>query len=142
MFRQLDDDILVAPQIAVADVADAKARGVTLVINNRPEGESPDQTPGDEIEAAVRAAGLDYIAIPITHSGFSEPQVKAMVDALNSTDGGVLAYCRSGTRSTNLWALAMASQGEHPAVLAEKAEKAGYDISALTPLMDMLRSRA
>ena len=99
MFRQLDDNILVAPQIAVADVADAKARGVTLVINNRPEGEAPDQTPGDDIEAAVRAAGLDYIAIPITHSGFSEPQVKAMVKI------GVLIILGISASSDEWWAV-------------------------------------
>ncbi len=115
MFKTLDDGIYVAPQISVAHVADAKALGVTLIINNRPDDEAPDQTPGAEIEAAAVEAGMDYIAIPITHSGFSEPQVKAMVDALERTDGPVLAYCRSGTRSTNLWALAMASLGGHPA---------------------------
>lgn len=142
MFISLDDGIYVAPQISTAQVAEAQALGVTLIINNRPDGEAPDQVAGAEIEAAATAAGIAYIAIPITHSGFSEPQVHAMVDALDSTDGAVLAYCRSGTRSTNLWALAMASLGEHPAILSEKAEKAGYDISALTPLMDMLRARA
>lgn len=142
MFKFLDDGIYVAPQISPAQIADAKALGITLIINNRPEEESPDQAPGADIAAAALSAGLAYVAIPITHSGFSEPQVKAMVEALDSTDGPVLAYCRSGTRSTHLWALAMASLGEHPAVLMEKAEKAGYDISALAPLMDMLRSKA
>ena len=142
MFRKLTDSVFASPQIGLDAIAEAQALGVSLIINNRPEDESEDQTPGEAIAAAAQAAGIAYVAIPVTHSGFSEPQVKAMVDALNSAEGGVLAYCRSGTRSTNLWALAMASQGEHPAVLTEKAEKAGYDISALTPLMDMLRSRA
>ena len=142
MFRQLTDHILVAPQIDVGDVMDAAQAGVTLIINNRPEEESADQTPGADIVTAARAAGLDYVAIPVTHAGFAEWQVSAMADALDNADGKVLAYCRSGTRSTLLWALAQASKGEHPAVLAEKAADAGYDLTPVTAMMDMLRGRA
>lgn len=142
MFRKLTDDVLVAPQISLEAVAEAKAQGVTLIINNRPEDESADQTPGANIEATARAAGLDYIAIPVTHAGFAEWQVTAMADALDNAEGKVLAYCRSGTRSTLLWALAQASKGDHPAVLAEKAADAGYDLTPITAMMDMLRGRA
>lgn len=142
MFRTLTDKVLVAPQIDVQAVAAARDAGVTLIINNRPEDESPDQTPGAEIEAAARAAGMNYIAIPVTHSGFSQPQVDAMAAALSGADGKVLAYCRSGTRSTLLWALAQASQGDHPAVLAEQAADAGYDLTPIRAMMDMLRGRA
>lgn len=142
MFRRLDDMILVAPQIDKDAVAAAKAEGVRLIINNRPEGESPDQTPGAEIEAEAQAAGIAYVAIPVSPGGFSEAQVSAMVEALDSAEGPVLAYCRSGTRSTLLWALAQSSLGEHPAELSEKAAEAGYDLSPVAPLMDMLRSRA
>ncbi len=142
MFRKLTDDVLVAPQISVDSVNVAADEGVTLIINNRPENESADQTPGPDIEAAARAAGLDYIAIPVTHSGFAEWQVTAMTDALENAEGRVLAYCRSGTRSTLLWALARASTGDHPAVLAEKAADAGYDLTPITAMMDMVRGRA
>ena len=142
MFIQLTSDILVAPQISVTAIAEAQAQGVTLVINNRPEGESEDQTPGDAIEAAARAAGLDYVSIPITHSGFSQPQISAMVTALKGARGKVLAYCRSGTRSTNLWALAEAAQGGDPDSLINIAAKAGYDISGIRPLLDMLKAQA
>lgn len=142
MFRQLTDRVFVAPQIDVGDVMDAAQAGVTLIINNRPEDESADQTPGEEIETAARAAGIDYAAIPVTHAGFAEWQVTAMAEALNKTDGKVLAYCRSGTRSTFLWALAQASKGEHPAILTERAADAGYDLSPVAAMMDMLRGRA
>jgi len=111
---------------------------VTLVINNRPEGESPDQTPGPEIEAAARAAGLDYCAIPITHAGFSEPQVTAMAEALARSNGKVLAYCRSGTRSTLLWALAQALEGRDPESVAQAAAAAGYDVGPVRQIMDAL----
>ena len=141
MFRKLTHDIYAAPQIGVSEIAEAAALGVTLVINNRPEDESDDQTPGAEIEAAARAAGMDYVAIPVTHSGFSEPQVEAMAAALEGATGGVLAYCRSGTRSTLLWALAEASQGGDPDALTNMAAKAGYDVNPIRPLMDMLKAR-
>lgn len=142
MFRTLDDTIMVAPQIGVDAVAEAKALGVTLIINNRPEGESHDQTPGAEIAAAAREAGIAYVAIPVVPSGFSEAQVKAMADALGNANGPVLAYCRSGTRSTLLWALAQASRGAHPAELEEKAAQAGYDLAPVSALMDRLRAKA
>ncbi len=141
-FRRLTDTLLASPQIGLADIAEAKAQGVTLVINNRPEGEAEDQTPGAEIEAAARAAGLDYCAIPITHAGFSEPQVQAMADVLAAAKGKVLAYCRSGTRSTLLWALAQASKGADPDQLAETAAAAGYDVTPIRPAMDALAARA
>ncbi len=140
-FRKLTETISASPQIDLADVAQAAADGVRLVINNRPEGESDDQTPGPEIEAAVRAAGMDYVAIPVTHAGFSEGQVKAMAAALAGAKGPVLAYCRSGTRSTLLWALAEASRGEDADKLARCAAGAGYDLSPVRQLMDMLGSR-
>ena len=142
MFRQLSDSVFAAPQIDVAQVAEAKAMGVTLIINNRPEGESDDQTAGAEIEAAARAAGIDYVAIPVTHAGFSEAQVRSMADALAAADGAVLAYCRSGTRSTLLWALAEASRGANPSLLASQAARAGYDISPVRAIVDMLAARS
>jgi uncharacterized protein (TIGR01244 family) len=138
MFRQLVEGVLASPQITTADVAAAAAQGVALIINNRPEGESDDQTPGAAIEQAARAAGLDYVAIPITHAGFSEPQVKAMATAIEAARGPVLAYCRSGTRSTLLWALAEASRGGDPDALAAAAAGAGYDITPVRALVDML----
>jgi uncharacterized protein (TIGR01244 family) len=142
MFRKLSDTVFASPQIGLAEVAEAKAQGIVLIVNNRPEDESDDQVPGAKIEAAARAAGIGYAAIPVTHSGFSENQVRAMADSLAAANGPVLAYCRSGTRSTLLWALAQASKGDDPDKLTEAAASAGYDVSPVRPLMDMLKARA
>jgi uncharacterized protein (TIGR01244 family) len=142
MFRRLTDSILASPQISVDDLAEAKALGVALVINNRPEGENDDQVPGAQIESAARALGMDYIAIPVTHSGFSGPQVDAMAAALAKSEGKVLAYCRSGTRSTLLWALAQASAGANLEEVTTQAAAAGYDVTPVRPLMDMLKARS
>lgn len=135
MFRKIDDSISVAAQIDTADVAAAAAQGFTMIINNRPDQEEPGQPSGDEIREAARAAGLAYVAIPITHGGFSVNQVEAMQKALDSAEGPVLAYCRSGTRSTFCWALAKGSAGEDADELARKAGNAGYDISPIKALL-------
>ena len=108
------------------------------MINNRPEGESEDQTPGSEIEAAAHAAGLGYLAIPIDHSGFALSQIDAMAEALDRADGKTLAYCRSGTRSTLLWSLAQARRGSEPAGIIAAAAGAGYDVSAIADTLERL----
>ncbi|MDP3551831.1 MAG: TIGR01244 family sulfur transferase [Novosphingobium sp.] len=143
MFRKIDDKTYASPQIGVAEVAYAKALGIGLIVNNRPEDESDDQTPGAQIEAAAREAGLAYVAIPVSHAGFSMPQVEAMQQALaQAGDTPVLAYCRSGTRSTLLWALAQARYGVNPDDIAAKAADAGYDIGPIRATVDMLAAQA
>ena len=140
MFRKIDDQFLASPQIAVDDIAEARAMGVTTIINNRPDGEEPSEPQGAEIEAAAHAVGLGYVAIPVTHAGFSGPQIAAMADTLATATGPVLAYCRSGTRSTLLWALARAQLGDDKATLQTKAAAGGYDLSSIEPLIDIVAS--
>ena len=136
MIRTIDEKISVAPQIAPEDVPAIAAAGFTAIVNNRPDDEEPGQPGGAAIRAAAEAAGLTYTAIPVTHAGFSSPQVAAMIDAIAAAPGPVLAYCRSGTRSCNLWALAQAGLGEDADALTAKAAAAGYDLTNLRPLMD------
>jgi uncharacterized protein (TIGR01244 family) len=131
MFLKLDDSISVAGQIAPEDVATAKAQGIVAIVNNRPEEEQPGQPSGDAIKAAADAAGLAYTAIPVDHSGFRQEQVDAMAAALDAAGGPVLAFCRSGTRSTWLWALARATAGQDVEALIAKAGAQGYDIAGL-----------
>lgn len=138
MFRQLSDSVYASPQIGPADIADAATLGIALIVNNRPDGEAPDEPQGFEIEAPARAAGLDYVAIPVTHAGFSMPQVEAMRTALDGAAGKTLAYCRSGTRSTLLWALAEAHAGRDPEALSAAAADAGYDLAPIRMAMDAL----
>lgn len=135
MFRTLDDTISVAGQIAPADMVEARTQGFVAIVNNRPDGEQPGQPSGAEIEAAARAAGLAYTAIPVDHSGMRESQVAAMAEVLEQAPGPILAFCRSGTRSTYLWALARARLGDDADTLVEKAANAGYDLSPLRPML-------
>lgn len=135
MFRTLDDRVSVAGQIGPAEVAEAARRGFAAIVNNRPDGEQPGQPEGAAIAAAAQAAGLAYHAIPVDHSGFDDGQVGAMRTVLAEAAGPVLAFCRSGTRSTYLWALARARMGDDPATLAAKAAAAGYDPAPLRALL-------
>jgi uncharacterized protein (TIGR01244 family) len=134
-FRTLEDGMLVAGQIRPDDLRTAAERGVTMIVNNRPEGEEPGQPSGAALEAAAGELGLEYQHIPVS-GGFSEAQVEAMAKALEASKGPVLAFCKSGTRSTFLWALAKALQGAEPEELARKAAEAGYDLS---PILGYLR---
>ena len=128
--RRLDERTFVAGQIRPEDLARIMAAGVTMVVNNRPDGEEPGQPGAAEIEAAARAVGLDYRHVPVA-AGFSAAQVQAMSQALDEAAGPVLAFCRSGTRSTFLWALARAQQGERGDELMRKAAQAGYDLAPI-----------
>ncbi|MCC2977734.1 TIGR01244 family phosphatase [Sphingomonas sp. PL-96] len=141
MIRTIDSKVSVAPQILPVQMPDIAAAGFVAIVNNRPDDEEPGQPSGAEIQAAAEAAGLAYTAIPVTHAGFGHGQLDAMRAALDAADGPVLAYCRSGTRSCNLWALAEAKNGTDSAELVEKAAGAGYDLSGIRPTLDALSGR-
>jgi uncharacterized protein (TIGR01244 family) len=128
MFRALSEAVLVAGQIQPADVAEAAALGVAVIVNNRPDGEEPGQPANAAIGAAARAAGLIYHHIPVA-GGIGADQVAAMAAALG--EGKTLAFCRSGTRSTYLWALAAHSRGTDGGAILAAAEAAGYDLGPL-----------
>ncbi|MBX3560845.1 MAG: TIGR01244 family phosphatase [Sphingomonas sp.] len=134
MFRVLDDSTFVSGQIGSEDVAQAAALGVTMIVNNRPDGEEPGQPAGGEIAAAAEAAGLAYRHIPVA-GGFAPEQVETMAEALEAAEGKVLAFCKSGTRSTFLWALAEKRRGGDGAAIMEQAAAAGYDLSPLRPYL-------
>jgi uncharacterized protein (TIGR01244 family) len=140
--RALNDRVAVAPQIRPEDVPAIKAAGYVAVVNNRPDGEEPGQPTGDTIRAAAEAAGLAYYAVPVGQAGIGAAQLDAMMAALSAADGPVLAYCRSGTRSCNLWALAAAKAGRDPDLLVAQAAGAGYNLSGLRSTLDTLASEA
>ncbi|WP_282565612.1 TIGR01244 family sulfur transferase [Paradevosia shaoguanensis] len=128
--KRINDTITVSGQILPEDVSALKAAGFTTIINNRPDGESPDQPASVEIEAAAKAAGLNYIAIPLGREGVTPDMVEKTRAALEGSDGPVFAFCRSGTRSTTLWALSQAGEMDGADIIAQAAG-AGYDMSHL-----------
>ncbi|RIA43913.1 uncharacterized protein (TIGR01244 family) [Hephaestia caeni] len=138
--RRLDDRISVSPQITTDDLAVLADAGYRTVINNRPDAEETGQPEGVAVARVAETLGLDYTAIPIDHTGFSHPQIDAMRAALDAARGPVLAFCRSGTRSAHLWALAEAKAGGDPETIIAKAAAAGYDLAGIRPLLESLAS--
>lgn len=142
MIRKIDDKISVSPQITPADVTEIARAGFAAIVNNRPDDEEAGQPEGEAIRTVAATLGLGYHEIPVTHAGFSHPQLDAMTAAMAGADGPVLAFCRSGTRSCHLWALAAAKGGADPAELTAKAAAAGYDLTPIRPMLDALSGRA
>lgn len=103
-YRQLTEDYAVAPQISVEDVQLIKEAGFKSVICNRPDNEDPGQPNAAQIERAVQEAGLEFRWIPVISGGMTPDDIAAQADALDELPGPVFAYCRSGTRCTNLLA--------------------------------------
>ena len=134
MIRQLDDKTLVSGQIQPADVVQLKQLGVTMIVNNRPDGEDPDQPAAGDIEAAADQAGIAYRFVPIAR-GIGPSDVECMKDALDATEGKMLAFCRSGNRSALAWAVARREQGATIEELEQAAAKAGIDLSPVAHLL-------
>lgn len=125
----------VNPQISLDDVALAAQNGFATIICNRPDGEDAGQLSADAVAQACAAHGLHFVHIPIAGSA-SHDQIEAMRLALVGSNGSVLAYCRSGTRSTHAWARACAQDGVAPRPLIEAAAHAGYDLAPIAHLLE------
>lgn len=128
--RPITPDYAVSPQVNPEDFAAIAQAGFTTVINNRPCMEIPRSHQADVMRTAAEAAGLNYIALPLTHDAINEDTARAQRDVCNASDGPVFAYCASGTRSTIIWALAHGRDMDPDAILAA-ASTQGYDISML-----------
>lgn len=130
-FLKVTDRFSVSPQITLADVASAAEQGFVLLINNRPDGEDPSQPSSAQMQAAAEAAGLGYVHIPVV-GGPTPDQVEQVRQAIDQTDGPVLGFCRSGTRSIVTWSIGQALSGERsPAELIGLGAGAGYDLSSV-----------
>src|SRR5690349_14311456 len=134
--RQVTGQFAVAPQLELDDFADVAAMGFTHVINNRPDGESPDQPTSKEAEAAAKAVGLSYV-----HAPFVGQPTPDAVKAVMATHERTLAYCRSGTRSVTAWALAQANNAAPADEIVQAAANAGYNLAPMSGLLKQLGAR-
>jgi sulfide:quinone oxidoreductase len=133
--KQITPGLSVSPQITLADAGAAHAQGFRSIIVNRPDGEEPDQPTIEHMRKAATASGLGFIAIPIVPGQLTDEDVARFAEALRTLEGPVLAYCRTGTRSATLWALAEAATLTPDAVL-KATSAAGYDLTALRPRLE------
>ncbi|MEP1535664.1 MAG: TIGR01244 family sulfur transferase [Paracoccaceae bacterium] len=137
--RQITPTYFVAPQIDSADMADLAAAGIKLIIANRPDSEVPSTHQADAMETAARAAGIDFVRLPLTHQTMTPEIVGQQSSLISEADGVVLAYCASGTRSTIAWALGEAQQGTLTSdEIMSAAQSGGYDLQNMQPTIDAL----
>jgi uncharacterized protein (TIGR01244 family) len=107
--REVADGVFVAPQLGPADMAEAARAGFCSVVNNRPDFEGgPDQPASAAIAAAAEAAGLVYHHLPVNPGHQTPEEVVAFAALMVDLPRPVLAFCRSGARSTRLFMLAQA----------------------------------
>src|SRR3954451_13229720 len=129
MIRKLDDKTWVSGQVAPDEVAGLAQNGVTMLVNNRPDGEEPGQPLARDIEAAAEEAGIAYRFVPILR-GIGPADVESMQEAMREAGGGQpLAFCRSGPRSALAAALAKREEGASSEEVQRSLIEAGFDPS-------------
>ena len=134
--RQLTPDLSVSPQVQPEDLQALAQAGFRVLINNRPDAEVGPDTDSTAMRAAAEAAGMEYREIPFVPGELTPDMVEAQAEAL-ARPGRKLAYCRSGNRSTVLWALTRAGL-EPTETLLDTAAGAGYDLSGVRGLIESL----
>jgi uncharacterized protein (TIGR01244 family) len=132
--RQLDDKTFVSGQVRPDDVAALAQQGITMLVNNRPDGEEPGQPLGAEIEEAAEAAGIEYRSVPIIR-GIGPADASAMRDAMSASRGKLLAFCRAGTRSSLAWALAKSEEGVSRDWIEQRLRAVGVDPTPIAHLL-------
>lgn len=133
--RTLDDSLTVSPQIMLEDIPRLAALGYRTLISNRPDGESTDQPDAASIARVAAAHGLSFLHIPVIGGSISDAQVQAFTDALHNEAAPLHAFCRSGTRSATLWALAN-PEATSVELRLSAAKAAGFDLDALRGRME------
>lgn len=132
LFKQLSPMLSVAPQLSGQDIEAAARRGFRTIISNRPDNEDACQMSAAEVSARAAPLGLAFAHVPVAPGAISEADIANMRSALATAEGPVLAFCRTGTRSATLWALAMGGQ-ENPDTIIATAAMAGYDLESIRP---------
>jgi uncharacterized protein (TIGR01244 family) len=128
---ELAPGLSAAGALGTADLEALAAAGVRTIINNRPDGEDPGQLPADEARNLAEAHGIAYHHIPFTAATLTRADVDAFAATLRSASQPVVVHCRSGTRSTLIWALTRLREGADPNALIAQAARHGIDIAAL-----------
>lgn len=128
--KRITDGLSVSGQVQPEDMAKLKRRGFRAVVCNRPDGEAGDQPSHEEMARAAEAEGLEFLYLPVTPGMVTEETATAFRDALTELPGPVFGYCRTGTRTTTLWSLAMAKEKSVVDILAA-TKAAGYDMTGV-----------
>lgn len=136
--RPITPRYAVSPQISVEDVPAIADAGFVKVICNRPNVEVPANMQSDAIGEAVRAAGMEYEVLELTHQTMTPENVALQSVLAESCGGPVLAYCASGTRCSVVWALGQCDRMSADDIL-NATTKAGYTLDNLRPILEQIR---
>ena len=128
--KKITDNLYVASQLTVGDVAEAVRLGIKSVIVNRPDGESGDQPTFVEIREAARQHGINAHYLPVSPGAITDTDVEAFSKELSGMESPVLGYCRSGMRTISLWALSQSKEKSVPEILSI-SKSAGFDLSGI-----------
>jgi sulfide:quinone oxidoreductase len=127
--NKLTENLSVSPQITAADIDGIAAQGFKTILCNRPDGEADDQPDYASLEAAAIDSGVNLIYQPVSPKMATSDNVVDFANTVNNADAPILAYCRTGTRCTILWALGESANGVAIEDIVATAAKAGYDLS-------------
>lgn len=105
--KPIDDDVYVCGQITPADIAALKQFGIATIICNRPDEEEANQPSFAEIKQAADQAGIESFYIPVVLAGITQENVVAMREAVDKAQKPLLAFCRSGGRSSTIYNIAI-----------------------------------
>jgi sulfide:quinone oxidoreductase len=136
---ELAPGLSAAGKLDRADIEALADAGIKTIINNRPDGEDPGQLPAADAKKLAESRGIAYHHIPFTAATLTKAEVDAFAATLASAKGPVVAHCRSGTRSTLVWALTRMREGADPMALIAQAAGNGIDIAVLPALAGRLR---
>ena len=133
-WRFIEPGLAVQGQLQPQAIASVAQAGFCCLINNRPDGEAADQPDSATLARAARQAGLDYHYLPVFPGQFERRQVQRFGDIVASAAGPVLAFCRSGNRSSCMWALSQLDKRPVDEIIAH-GRRCGLDLTAIRPLM-------
>lgn len=131
-FPQLSSTLSVATQLQPGDLKTLAEAGIKTIINNRPDGEEMNQPSAAVMAEQAKALGLAYLHQPVVGGMIGDGDIEEFTRLLDNAAQPVLAYCRTGTRCTVLWALSQAGK-QAPETIINRAAEAGYDINGLLP---------
>ncbi|WP_300620678.1 TIGR01244 family sulfur transferase [Dokdonella sp.] len=125
--------VWIAGQVTPQQVEGFAARGMTAVVDLRPDDEEPGQPSSQQIGAAAERAGLSFAYAPVEGGQPSQAAVDAVSRAILRPDTTVVVYCRSGRRAARTWALAEASRtgGLEAEAIEAAAKSAGQPVDDL-----------
>lgn len=135
--RKINDNLFVAGQISPADIPQLASHGIQTIVCNRPDGEDEGQPEFALIDSIAKASGITMKYLPVVSGSVTDNDVSDFSNAIDQTIEAeklpVLAYCRTGTRCTILWALSEGKKGASLQQILDTAAQAGYNLSGQIP---------